>query len=123
MPMPKNKLMILIIIILNIQYKVYEASLPSKCPTPDQLQSEYVKNHFETNKMQGFWYEIAMKDATQPRFCKCQTSNKTFHEVANTIQDDFRIECEGRVYLNKLSFNLTSLYIYNTNRFLSNFLF
>ena len=84
-----------------------EGKLPSKCPQPSDLQSPFVKENFETNKMQGFWYEIAMKDETQPRFCKCQTSNKTLHADINMLQDDFRIQCVGGIYLNRLTFNLT----------------
>ena len=84
-----------------------DGKLPSKCPQPSDLQSPFVKENFDTNKMQGFWYEIAMKDETQPRFCKCQTSNKTLHADINMLQDDFRIQCVGGIYLNKLTFNLT----------------
>ena len=89
------------------QFFLIEGKLPSKCPQPSDLQSPFVKKYFDTKKMEGFWYEIAMKDATQPRFCKCQTSNKTLHADLEILQDDFRIECKGAIYLNKLSFNLT----------------
>ena len=85
-----------------------ESSLPSKCPSPSELQSLYVKQYFETKKIQGFWYEIAMKDATQPHMCKCTTSNKVLTPDLGMILDDFVIQCAGKAYHNNLSFNVTN---------------
>jgi hypothetical protein len=52
--------------------------------------------------MEGMWYELAMKDITQPRICSCQTSNKTVHQ--KTLHDEFRLECFGNSYSANLSF-------------------
>ena len=52
---------LIIFILFSYASTQIEANLPKKCPTPAELQSSYVKNYFEVEKMQGFWYEIAMK--------------------------------------------------------------
>ena len=77
------------------------------CPTPEELQSDWVKANFNETKMEGFWYELAMKDITQPRFCKCTTSNKTVRTEINMIYDTFTLECFGQPYSSDLSFELT----------------
>lgn len=87
------------------------AQLPCQCPMPDDIQSDYVKKHFNHSKMEGTWYELAMKDLTQPRYCSCQTSTKSLIPDENGghgIQDDFRITCAGQTYLSKLSFKLNN---------------
>ena len=79
--------------------------IPSKCPSGDELQSIFVKKSYSEEKHQGLYYEIAFKDVTQPRMCKCITSNKTI--VSNdTLQDDFYIQCSGEVHYANLSFHL-----------------
>lgn len=83
--------------------------LPCQCPMPEDIQSDYVKKHFNHSKMEGTWYELAMKDLTQPRYCGCQTSTKSLIPDENGghgIQDDFRITCAGHTYLSKLSFKV-----------------
>ena len=77
------------------------------CPAPEELQSEWVKANFDETKMEGFWYELAMKDIAQPRFCKCTTSNKTVRTDLNIIYDTFTLECFGQPYPSDLSFDLT----------------
>jgi len=76
--------------------------LPSKCPPPSELQSAFVKSSFNQSKMDGFWYELAMKDVTQPRICSCQTSNKT--NDGNTLRDTFSLQCAGDTYFANLTF-------------------
>jgi hypothetical protein len=78
---------------------------PRVCPTPEDIQSPFVKNEYEEAKHQGFYYELAFKDVTQPRVCKCITSNKTIISE-DTLQDDFNIQCAEKVYNADLSFDL-----------------
>jgi hypothetical protein len=78
------------------------AVIPDKCPLPSDIQSKKVKESFDDTKMEGFWYELAMKDVTQPRMCKCQTSEKVVTETI--IYDNFTIECAGDIYFNDLTF-------------------
>lgn len=85
------------------------SGLPAKCPTPAELQSTFVKSYFDDSKMNGFWYELAMKDATQPRMCKCQTSEKSLDHKINQLNDGFRIQCAGKVYYSNLTFALTDV--------------
>jgi hypothetical protein len=40
---------------------------PKVCPTPEDIQSPFVKNAYEEAKHQGFYYELAFKDVTQPQ--------------------------------------------------------
>jgi hypothetical protein len=82
---------------------------PGSCPDLQDLQSDYVKYHFEASKMQGVWYEVAYKDATQPRMCTCQTSEKIIDSLDSTqLNDAFRIECAGNVYFANLTHAFTS---------------
>ena len=78
--------------------------LPQKCPTPAELQSDFVKTSFNQSKMEGFWYELAMKDCTQPRMCSCQTSNKT--NDGGIMRDEFSLQCAGDTYFANLTFEL-----------------
>ena len=83
-----------------------QAALPTNCPDPAMIQTPLVQQDFSDEQFQGFYYELAMKDATQPRgICSCQTSNKTFVDFS-TIVDDFAIQCAGAVYHNDLSFEV-----------------
>lgn len=77
--------------------------LPSKCPTPSELQSSFVKTSFNQSKMDGFYYELAMKDITQPRICSCQTSNKT-KDGDSLLRDEFSLQCAGGTYFANLTF-------------------
>ena len=82
---------------------------PLSCPTlPQEIQSEWVRANFNATKMEGFWYELAMKDMTQPRVCKCTTSNKTVRTDLQIIHDTFTLECFGQPYPSNLSFDLTT---------------
>jgi len=68
-------------------------TIPKLCPTSEELQTNAVKVHFDESKMGGFWYELAMKDITQPRMCSCQTSEKSVSLTDMEIIDDFTIQC------------------------------
>jgi hypothetical protein len=81
--------------------------LPSTCPAPEDIQSDYVRQNYQEHKHAGFYYELAFKDFTQPRGCKCITSNKTLTSPT-TLRDDFSIQCAGQVYHADLSFDLKS---------------
>jgi hypothetical protein len=94
-------------IVLTIAWSLFphrsQYALPSVCPKASDLQSDYVKSHFDPTKLQGMYYELAMKDVTQPRMCSCQTANKTY--VSETrVHDDFSIQCYDAVYHADLSF-------------------
>jgi hypothetical protein len=80
--------------------------LPSKCPSAASLQSANVVSNFNASTMQGFYYELAYQDLTQPRFCKCQTANKTLSRDQTVLFDNFEIQCVGAVYPNNLTFEL-----------------
>jgi hypothetical protein len=82
--------------------------LPSTCPAPEDIQSDYVRQNYEEYKHIGFYYELAFKDLTQPRGCKCITSNKTLVTSTTTLRDDFNVECAGQVYHSNLSFDLNT---------------
>lgn len=83
---------------------------PGSCPRPQDMQSDYVKQRFEASKMQGFWYELAYKDVTQPRPCTCQTSEKEIDSLdSNQLNDAFRIQCLGEVYFANLTHAFTSI--------------
>lgn len=77
------------------------------CPDPEHIQSRYVKESYEESRHAGFYYELAFKDVTQPRLCKCNTSNKTLTSPS-TLHDDFSIECAGQLYHSDLSFEWNS---------------
>jgi len=40
---------------------------PKACPKPIDVQSDFVKNHFDYQKFWGTYYELAYHDNTQPR--------------------------------------------------------
>ena len=82
--------------------------LPSRCPSPESLQSAFIKSNFNVSLMQNLYYELAFHDITQPRICQCQTSNKTLSVDHSVLYDDFRIQCSGRVYRSNLTFRLIS---------------
>eukprot|EP00978_Attheya_sp_CCMP212_P014243 scaffold36212_cov53-Attheya_sp.AAC.1 len=102
--------------------------LPSRCPPPETIQSCFLisssgtnysttqpfrsckttldsKPFFNISKLEGVWYELAHKDAAQPRACKCQTSHKTVDESRGIIWDKFTIECYNGTYYGNLSFH------------------
>jgi hypothetical protein len=78
---------------------------PNTCPEPEDLQSWFVKHAYSEENHIGFYYETAFKDVTQPRVCKCITSNKTLISK-DVLQDDFNVQCSGQVYHADLSFDL-----------------
>ena len=55
-------------LLLGICMETCSAAIPDKCPPPSDIQSKKVKESFDDKKMEGFWYELAMRDKTQPRF-------------------------------------------------------
>jgi len=56
---------------------------PARCPSQTDVQSPYVKGHFDISKFWGVFYEIAFHDSTQPRIwpikAACQRSVKSQH--------------------------------------------
>eukprot|EP00550_Attheya_septentrionalis_P012100 CAMPEP_0198302662 /NCGR_PEP_ID=MMETSP1449-20131203/56077_1 /TAXON_ID=420275 /ORGANISM="Attheya septentrionalis, Strain CCMP2084" /LENGTH=142 /DNA_ID=CAMNT_0044005087 /DNA_START=176 /DNA_END=602 /DNA_ORIENTATION=- len=70
---------------------------------PDDKDSS--KPFFNISKLEGVWYELAHKDAAQPRACKCQTSHKTVDESRGIVWDKFTIECYNGTYYGNLSFH------------------
>jgi hypothetical protein len=73
------------------------------CPKPSEIKSQFVKDNFNITEFASGkrFYEIAYKDMTQPRLCKCITSQKVYS--AGRINDTFTIECGGRPF--KSGFN------------------
>jgi hypothetical protein len=53
-----------------------------------------------------FRYELAYKDLTQPRICRCTTSLKRVVSPQR-LNDSFSITCAGRRYEEALVFNIT----------------
>jgi hypothetical protein len=94
-----------VIIVLGYTLLGKRSSQPSICPASEDIQSDFVKEEYQEHKHAGFYYELAFKDATQPRGCKCITSNKTIVSN-NTLRDAFNIQCAGRIYHCALSFDL-----------------
>jgi hypothetical protein len=78
---------------------------PNTCPAPEELQSWFVKHAYSEENHVGFYYETAFKDVTQPRICKCVTSNKTLLSK-DLLQDSFNVQVSGQVYHADLSFDL-----------------
>jgi hypothetical protein len=48
------------------------------CPSWFDIRSDFVANHFDNEKYQGFWYEHAHQDVTQPPICGCTTFDWRF---------------------------------------------
>jgi hypothetical protein len=85
-----------------------------RCPDRTTLRSDYVKNNFELSMFEGFYYELATKDITQPHLCACTTSNKTVTDNGQHIYDDFVLQCPDvpgmrTKYPSPLSFNVTEI--------------
>ncbi|CAL1160748.1 unnamed protein product, partial [Cladocopium goreaui] len=59
------------------------APCPARCPEAVEVQSDFVKNHFDIQRFWGVYYEIAYHDSTQPRRwpikASCQRSVKSQH--------------------------------------------
>jgi hypothetical protein len=55
------------------------------------------------------FYEIAYKDATQPRICKCITTQKKLVDTpeGQEVLDAFTIECGGKPFKSDLHFGVT----------------
>lgn len=101
-------LLSLISIPFIIQISQIQEGLPSSCPNPTSIQSSFVRENFNTSKLQGKWYEVAYKDVFQVKGCKCQSSFKSIQEMnTNTIiRDKFILECYNATYLGDLRFEL-----------------
>ncbi|XP_067939244.1 uncharacterized protein [Watersipora subatra] len=83
------------------------ASGPS-CPSPEDIQTDYVKAHFNLQKFQGVWYEAAYHDWTQPiSVCGCMRSVKHYRPEVKHIFDNFTLHCQGDHYFANLTFDLT----------------
>ncbi|KAL3897235.1 MAG: hypothetical protein SGCHY_003554 [Lobulomycetales sp.] len=97
------------LIILCLSSLAYSATvpIPKKCPTFKQLQSPRLAESFSLDKFaqNDRFYEIAYKDLTQPRFCKCITSEKRIN--GSEILDNFTIQCAGQPYSSDLHFEIT----------------
>lgn len=56
---------------------------PKRCPAQEEVQSDYVQNHFDIQKFWGTYYELAYHDSTQPVNpfvnARCQRSVKSQH--------------------------------------------
>jgi hypothetical protein len=71
------------------------------CPHWFDIRSDFVANEFNNEKYQGFWYEHAEQDITQPAgFCGCTTFDWRFlpdearHTEANLdVLDVFTLHC------------------------------
>lgn len=72
---------------------------PKRCPTQTDVQSPYVKEHFDISKFWGVFYEIAFHDGTQPRIwpikAACQRSVKSPHPDDPTNYKDLFSLNEG----------------------------
>ena len=79
----------------------------TKCPNLQTLGSPFVQSQFEEERMQGFWYELAVKKDTQPRFCQCQTSNKTINADQVSMTDKFATNCLGLGLSGKLNYQFS----------------
>ena len=77
------------------------------CLKQEDIRSDFVKQSFNVTKFLGLYYETLYHDYTQPKFCKCQRSNKELIPKLNMIYDNFTIVCVGKEYSNPLMFNLT----------------
>lgn len=63
---------------------------------------------------EGFYYELATKDITQPHLCACTTSNKTLSDNGQQLFDNFVLQCPDvpgmrQKYPSPLSFNVTEV--------------
>jgi hypothetical protein len=113
--------MILLVAILSVvvtqqQLSAIQAADPilpratklTKCLNLQTVGSPYVQSNFQEEKMQGFWYELAVKKLTQPRFCQCQTSNKTINaDSNNSITDEYYANCAGLDFRGKLNYQFS----------------
>ena len=95
-------ILLLLPVLTGVAVMRFFRGLPPKCPSPSELQSDFVKSSFNQSKMDGMWYELAMKDMTQPRICSCQTSNKT--NDGDILRDGFTLQCLGDTYFANLTF-------------------
>ena len=88
---------------------VCQSQILFNCPKPSEIKSAFVKSHFNVTEFarNQTYYEIAYKDATQPRMCKCITSRKQYNSATRQIFDAFTIECAGKPYHSDLVFNET----------------
>jgi len=89
---------------------------PSKCPTPEDFQSQFVKSSFDISKFWGVYYELAMHDSTQPCYelfgkqvCEyCTRSVKTLNADGRTYKDLFSFKVVGQAdVICDLEFNIT----------------
>jgi len=97
-----HHVLIIVAAIPCLLIQVLTIGLPQQCPSMGDVQAPKVKNgEFNITGMEGVWYELAMKDSTQPRFCSCQTSTKEL--VGSMLMDNFTIDCVGDTYFANLS--------------------
>jgi hypothetical protein len=84
-----------------------ESALPRRCPTSASLQSASLSSSFSLTKFatNERFYEIAYKDATQPRMCTCITSEKRVE--GDEVLDKFTIQCAGKPFSSDLHFGIT----------------
>lgn len=94
-----------------------ELPIPVKeCPHWFDIRTEYVANNFVNEKYQGFWYEHAKQDSTQPFFCGCTNFDWRFlpesaseTEEGLDVLDVFTLTCPKIGNIQGLNFftNLT----------------
>ena len=80
------------------------------CPSPDELQTDFVKANFSLEKFAGTYYELAMHDYTQKPACPkpdCVRSQKRVQYDTRQVNDTFTLKCLGGQYEESLIFNFT----------------
>jgi len=89
---------------------------PARCPLPDELQSDYVKQHFNLSAFWGVYYELAKHDNTQPCYdlfgkhvcVYCVRSVKSPNSDGHTYKDLFSLKVFHQTdAICDLEFNIT----------------
>lgn len=89
---------------------------PVACPHWFDIRTDYVANSFNSTKYQGYWYELAHQDVTQPIICGCTTfdwrklpDSSRVEEPTLDVLDVFTLHCpkfenqSGRQYPTNLT--------------------
>lgn len=85
----------------------------TRCPSPQEMQSDVAKNSFNISKFVGDYYEVALHDYTQYPVCfegpRCMKSHKVFDPLLKQINDSFALDCLGFHYEFSFHFKLTDI--------------
>lgn len=85
----------------------------TKCPHPQEMQSDLARNSFNISKFVGNYYELALHDYTQFPVCfkgpRCMTSHKVYDPSLKQINDSFHLDCLGLNYGFTFHFKLTDV--------------